>query len=254
MKIISKQKFLIFVIIITQLACATQNRIKDSADSHYKLGISYLEANEDAAAMREFSKALSINSKDARIYYAIASFYLKKHQINLAKENIDKALKIDPNNSEYLNTYASILASEGNLKDAIKVWEKVEKDPTYPSIGVVYYNMGNAYLQLDLVDKAIEYMTKSINESPNVVRPYLSLFQIFLKLNKPEMAEDVLKRGINRNPQSPILKMELAMYYYNKGLLENAANLFNDIIDISPNSEEAFKAKAYLKNMGLYYE
>lgn len=242
------------ILIFMILACAHTNTMKDSADAHYKLGLSYLEANEDAIAMKEFKIALSMKPNDARVYSAIATYYLKKNQIDMAKENILKAINIDPDNSEYLNTYASILASQGNQKEALKVWEKVEKDPTYPALGVVYFNMGYAYYQLGLTNKAVDYWNKSINENPNVIRPYLSLYQLFLEMNDLSRAEDVLKRGINRNPLSPILKMELAMFYYNRGLYESAAILFNDIIDVSPNSEEAVKAKIYLKNMGLYYE
>jgi type IV pilus assembly protein PilF len=254
MKKIINIQILIIVFPFIIFACSPTNKIRDNADAHYKLGLSYLDANEDAIAMKEFNRALSMKPNDAKVYYAIATFYLKKNQIDMAKSNILKALNIEPENSEYLNTYASILAVQGNQKEALKVWEKVEKDPTYPSIGIVYFNMGYAYSQLGLNDKAIGYLNKSIDENPNVIRPYIFLYNLFLSMNELSKAEEVLKRGINRNPLSPILKMELAMFYYNRGLFENAAILFNDIIDVSPNSDEAAKAKAYLKNMGLYYE
>lgn len=254
MKKIFRKLTLPIVLILVLASCSSTNKIHDSAEAHYKLGLSYLDANEDAIAMREFKRALNMSPNDHRIYYAIATFYLKKNQIDMAKDNVLKAISIDPDNSEYLNTYASILASQGKQKEAIKVWEKVEKDPTYPSLGVVYYNMGFASYQLQWYDKAIEYWNKSINENPNVIRPYISLYQLFIALNDLNKAEDVLKRGINRNPLSPTLKMELAKFYYERGLFENAAILFNDIIDVSPNSDEASIARTYLRNMGLYYE
>ena len=254
MKKIFNNYISVLILMFILLACSHTNKIKDSADAHYKLGLSYLEANEDAIAMKEFNRALSMKPDDARVYNAIATYYLKRNQLDIAKENIMKAINIDPGNSEYLNSYASILAVQGNQKEALKVWEKVEKDPTYPSLGLVYFNMGYACYQLGLNDKAVDYWNKSINENPNVIRPYTYLYQLFLRMNDLSRAEDVLKRGINRNSLSPVLKMELAMFYYNRGLFENAANLFNDIIDVSPKSEEAVKAKVYLKNMGLYYE
>lgn len=254
MKKICKQYILLFLITIVAIACSATNKLQDSANAHYKLGLSYLDADEDAIAMREFKKALSIDPHDHRVYSAIATYYLKKNHIDMAKEYILKALSFDPDNSEYLNTYASILATQGNQKEALTVWEKVANDPTYPSTGVVYFNMGYACYQLGLYDKAIEYWNRSIIESPNVIRPYIALYQLFLELNDLQRAEDILKRGVNRNPQSPTLKMELAMFYYNRGLFESAAVLFNDIIDVSPQSDEARKAKTYLRNMGLYYE
>lgn len=254
MKKIFRKTILVLSLILALTSCSSTNKIHNSAEAHYKLGLSYLDADEDAIAMREFKKALSIKPDDHRVYYAIATFYLKKNQISMAKENILRAISLDPDNSEYLNTYASILASQGNQKEAIKVWEKVEKDPTYPSLGVVYFNMGYASYQLQWYDKAIDYWNKSINENPNVIRPYISLYQLFIELKDLNKAEDVLKRGINRNPLSPTLKMELAKFYYERGFFENAAILLNDIIDVSPKSEEASIARTYLRNMGLYYE
>jgi type IV pilus assembly protein PilF len=254
MKKICKQYILLFVLPIVLIACSATNKIQDSADAHYKLGLSYLEANEDAAAMIEFKRALSAEPNSHRVYSAISTYYLKKNQLDMAKEYILKALSFDPDNSNYLNTYASILASQGNQREALEVWEKVIKDPTYPSAGVVYFNMGYACYQLELYEQSIEYWNRSIIESPNVIRPYLSMYHLFLELNDLQKAEDILKRGINRNSLSPTLKMELAMFYYNRGLFESAAILFNDIIDVSPQSKEAVKAKKYLRNMGIYYE
>ncbi|MDY6820627.1 MAG: tetratricopeptide repeat protein [Deferribacterota bacterium] len=252
-KIVFNYFTLLLVLFYICNSCAS-NRIKQSADAHYKLGLSYLETGDDAEAMKEFRKALNIGGPDPKIYYAISTYYLQRGDVGNAKLYIERAINLDNDNSEYLNAYASVLAANGEHEKAIKIWKKVLEDPTYAAREVVYYNLGFAYYQLGDYDKTIEYWKDSIRENPTVIRPYISLFRLYLEEGYDSKAVDLLKDGINRNPISSTLKMYLAEYYYNRKQYSEASSLFYDIIEVSPNSEEAREAKNYLKRLGLYHE
>lgn len=244
-----------FIMLILITGCATTtNTPSKNADAHYNMAIAYLDTNNYPMAMRELETALKYNPNDAKIYYAISTYYLRKRQADKAKQYLLKAIALDKENSYYLNTYASLLASEGNQREALKVWNKVLEDPTYPTLGIVYFNMGYAYYQLKEFTSAANYYRRSIDESPKVMKPYLTLYDLYRELGDDQKAIEVLNIGIKNNPVSSALKLELGKDYYNKGDYEKAGILFNEILDFDKTSAEADEAKKYLKKLGLYYE
>ncbi|BAI81020.1 hypothetical protein DEFDS_1561 [Deferribacter desulfuricans SSM1] len=241
---------IIFVSLI--LGCAQRVDKSKIAESHYKLGLAYLSSENDFRALGEFEEALKYNPKDDRIYYAISAFYLKKNMIGKAEQYIIKALSISPNNSEYLNTYASILAAKGDLENAILNWKKILNDPTYPNIPLVYYNIGLAYYNMNDYEEAKKYFKSSIRANRFFVNSYLMLYEIYNKEMNMAEAEKILKKAVDNNPASRVLMLKLGEHYYNEKKYNDAASVFEDIIIKFPKSEEAKKAATYLKSLGIY--
>ncbi|MGA1862255.1 tetratricopeptide repeat protein [Deferribacter thermophilus] len=222
------------------------------AESHYKLGLAYLGSENDFRALGEFEEALKYNPKDDRVYYAISAFYLKKNMLDKAEKYIMKALTISPSNSEYLNAYASILAAKGDLSNAIVNWKKILNDPTYPNIPLVYYNIGLAYFNMKDYEEAKLYFENAIKANRFFANAYLMLYEIFMKEDKINEAEQILKQAVDNNPANRRLLLKLGEHYYNAKKLNEAASIFEDIVIKFPQSEEAKKASEYLKTFGIY--
>ena len=253
------KKILSIFIVFTLLGCATNtvnvnNNKNRLAEAYFKMGIAYLGTEDDYLAVKEFEKAIDLNPNDDRFYYALSTFYIKKNRLKDAKTNIEKALKLNPKESEYLNTYASILASEGNLYEAVSVWKKVLDDPSYAFADRVNYNVGLALYNLGKYDEAIEYLTVAVKINPKVIAPTVLLYQTYLKAGRIKDAEDTLKNSLTINPDSLELKYEMGKFYYENGKYSKSAIYFSEIIEQNPDSKLSVDAKIYLQKMGIYNE
>lgn len=250
------KKILNFVLIILIAGCAakTVEMDKNKSDSHYKMGLAYLNTPEDYMAMAEFQKAQELNPDDHRVYYAISAFFIKKGKLSDAEKNITKAIALFPGSSEYINTYASILAGQGKIDAAVKEWKKVLEDPSYPSVALVNYNIGLAYFNSSRYGEALQYLNNSVKMNPKVVTPILLLYRAYLELKDDQNAENTMLTGIEINPSSVNLKMELGKFYYKKGSYSKASKYLVEVIDLNPKSESAKEASEMLKSMGIYNE
>lgn len=245
---------LFLIVFLTGCATTATNVNKDKGDSHYKMGLAYLNTPEDYMAMSEFQKAKEANPEDHRVYYAISAFFIKKGKLSDAEENIVKALNLSPDNAEYRNTYASILAGQGKIESAISEWKKALEDPSYPSVALVNYNIGLAYFNTSRYSQALKYLNDSVKMNPKVIAPILTLYRTYINLKDNKSAENTLVTGIQINPSSLELKMELGRHYYNNRNYTLASKQLMEIIDLNPKTEYAKEAAYLLKSMGIYNE
>lgn len=247
-----KKIFISICLLVFIAGCAGKKQ--DMSESHYKMGLAYLGTDKDYMAIREFEKALKNRPEDSKIHYAIATFYLKKNKLTKAEEYLENAVKLNPSNSDYQNAYASTLASLDKNTQAIKHWKKVIDDPGYPNHDMAYYNIGYSFYQKHNYKSALKYFEKSIEVNKRFMSPYMYMYRIYKKLDNYNKAVGILKKAVKENPVYMPVRLELGTYYYNNGKYSPAAEEFEKIIEIDPESEEAKSAISYLKEMGIYYE
>lgn len=248
MRKIALSLLLIFVVI----GCSAKK--ENLFQSHYKMGLAYLNTDKDYMAIRELEKALEYKPNDAQTHYAIATFYLKHNKLVKAQKYLKKAIKFDPSNSDYHNAYASTLASLGSVDKAIEQWKVVLEDPGYSNHDMVYYNMGYSLYEEQRYDESLKYFKKAIEVNPRFMSPYMYSYRIYKAFGEHDKGIDILKKALKRNPVFLPAKLELGIYYYNQNKYAPAAKVLQEIIELQPDSEEAATAASYLKKMGLYYE
>jgi len=72
---------------------------------------------------------------------------------------------------------------------------------------------------------------------------------LFFKSNQIDMASDYLKKCINLDPGYVDGYYQLALVYLNKGLMEEAKNNLQKIIELAPDSEKAGSARKLLESI-----
>ena len=102
---------------------------------YFLRGRAYEAAGRNERAMKNYSKAIRLQERMARddfenrpeSYYAKARLLIAKEEFDKALKNLAIAIELDPRNSEYLLTRASIYHGIGNLKAALEDYESIEK-------------------------------------------------------------------------------------------------------------------------------
>ncbi len=103
----------------------------------------YLPASEDQA-LPEYLKMEEI-APSAKSLNTIGFIHLKRNQVDQAKQEFEEAVRLDPTNeSPYMNL-AEIAASEGDLVQAVNLYQNALK--LAPDRGLIYIRLGQLYLK-----------------------------------------------------------------------------------------------------------
>jgi tetratricopeptide (TPR) repeat protein len=116
-------------------------------------------------AEKGFKWVLSKDSQNAMALNYLGYMYADKGvKLKESKELIEKALKIDPENGAYLDSYAWVLYKLGQYDEALVQMKKAVK--TESEDPVVYDHQGDIYLALNQMELARECWSKALELKP----------------------------------------------------------------------------------------
>ncbi len=125
------------------------------------LGYIYAITGRYRLGQFEFGKLLENGFESAKVYAAVAYVLYKQQNYGESLRYLEKALVIDPNNANALNSAGYILCEQGKqLKQALEYCRKaVSLDPDNPvyldSLGWVYFKLGKMGESRNLLRNAL---------------------------------------------------------------------------------------------------
>lgn len=172
-------------------------------------GTSYNLLNDSSAAISDYQKALSLDDKNAKIYYHFGQFYQFRKNYKEALQYFDKALniKILP---EFIHSKATTYFLLNDISNAIKLESE-------------YLNLDTTYFEVYANRGYYHYLNKDFNASLRDLNKAIELF------NKDHVSY------ANR-----------AITYISLGNYEKALLDFDNSLQISPNSPDVLVKKGDL--------
>ena len=123
-------------------------------------------------------------------------------------------------------------------KDKISLWEDVvSKNPNSPK---AYNNLGIAYYEKGIYDKAIEMYKLAIYLSPNNFFAHSNLGVAYAVTGRIDLAIENLTKAISLDPQNGVAYANLARAYRRLGQYEKAAENYRKAVTLAPYNEMAF--------------
>ncbi len=158
-----------------------------------------------------YKKSLEYDSLDARKWFELGALYEKTDDIKSAQRAFRKAVNIDSALSEAYNYWGYMLAERGIKLDTAKIL--IEKALKYePQNGYYLDSMGWVYYMMGKYDSAFLYLRQAasfVSDDPVIIE---HLGDVYLKLNDIERAIFYWTEALKLNPNNKDLKNKIEKY------------------------------------------
>ncbi len=137
------------------------------AKIHTELGAVYYERGQLGIALDELKEALRADPKYAPAYNVTGLVYMQLREDRDAERNFQRALELDPLDSDANNNYGWFLCQHKREDQSIKYFMTALKNPLYATPEKSYVNAGICMRRKGNDQAAEEYFIKALNIRPS---------------------------------------------------------------------------------------
>ncbi|NDW20738.1 putative 2OG-Fe(II) oxygenase [Alteromonas hispanica] len=240
-----------------QVISVIGSRYKESVDLSKLLLQAQHRVGTKEQLKERYKHLLATWSNSPRIMMQMAQLSDEDGDLNMADQIYSQILNIEPDNVLALHNLATVKRRLEMPSDALLLLNKAQQ------LGLdsfqLFHNMGNAYSDLNKIDKAVAAYLKTISINPNYMESYKNLVALYAESGNIgkgiSLYENALSNinysanAISQNTFQKELVVELIKAYTRVGKTERATTLINDYFADEDVDEEVILAKAKLHDM-----
>ena len=184
---------------------------------------------------KEIFNRLSFMRQNAKDYLGLGKCYLALHQADSALDVLNKAILLDPNNSEiYYNLGLTYLTGFGESQKALANFKQAYKLAP-DSINYALY-IGLAYQAKGSLDSAYNFYKIVMQKDTTNPYPYYFLADYLFEIDSLSEAYDFVNKAINKDTKNYNFYYLKASIEYKARLYDLALKTINKALEIYPNS------------------
>jgi tetratricopeptide (TPR) repeat protein len=169
-----------------------------NAEAYYLKGLIFEEQLDTTLAISTFKTVIEQENDFYDAYIHLGLLHFNK-DLNLAKEYLKNALRIEPKSLEALYAYALCCQEKGDYNESIENYHKILAIEQYRE---PYFNLGYIHQEyLKVYDVAIDNYTKAIEIEPKYIEAYYNRGLCYEQLDEYKKAEDDFRYSLQLNPQ-----------------------------------------------------
>ncbi len=153
----------------TQIAITESDKYAGAVDTgmYYNAGLAAINSGQYTEAIKYFQKCADMQYQDVTPYFQIYLSYLELGDTTKAESVLTGLSSKFPDNKEVILNLIDLYIKSGKNEEALKYINVAkETDPDnstlYFAAGIIYLNTAEATKEMDMYDKAISELTKSV--------------------------------------------------------------------------------------------
>ncbi len=147
-------------------------------EKQINLGVGYLRQREYTRAKENLRKALEIDPRSPLAHTTFGVLFELEGEDALAEEHFNKAIRFDPDFSQARNNYGAFLFARGRFDEAVAQLLVATKDRFYAKRPQAFENLGVSYLHLGETVKAEDAFVRAVELNFSQSRALLELARI----------------------------------------------------------------------------
>ena len=132
-------------------------------------------------------KALNIEESSALAHSALGSIYLRRRQYDLAMSELERAIELNPNDTQSQRQLGSVMLYSGRKNEAIYWLESALRLNPHLSLGA-FMLLGQGYYLSDRYQDAITILQKGLAKNPDYVGHHIMLAAAYAQVGNIEEA------------------------------------------------------------------
>jgi pentatricopeptide repeat protein len=197
-----------------------------------------LEAQGDArGALAAFERAAAAAPQAAEIRAEIAAYHMRQNHLADAERAAREALALDDSSIEAHRVLGLLLsASDSKIAEAIVHLERVMATPTGATDISLQFSLGRLYFFSGALPKAIETLTRVVEDQPQLSQARLMLAQALSAAGRHDEAIELLEPAAQIDSR---LSATLAQLYERAGRIGDAASAYGKAATANPANRDA---------------
>jgi type IV pilus assembly protein PilF len=173
-----------------------QTDVQKRARIRLQLAMGYYEQRQMNVALDEIKKALAADPNFSDAFNVRALIYMDMGETKLAEENFQQALRLSPNNPDLANNYGWFLCQSGHVRQSIAYFEQALGNRSYLSPAKAQNNAGVCSLKMGDGAAAERYLMQAFQNEPGNPVTSLNLAQVYYERHDYERARFYIGRAI----------------------------------------------------------
>ena len=226
-----------------EYAYTTAIKIDPRGAFYYNRGILQSERSKLESALADYDRALEINPQDSDIYNNRGNIYYTRGELKLALADYNKALEFDSQNSLAYKNRSGLHRYKGEFELAFADLNRALKiNPRYAE---AYNNRGLLYSEQGEFELAFADLNRALKINPQLAEAYYNRGNLYNNRREAESALADYNQALQINPKLTEVYLNRGNLYFEQGRLELALADYDKALELSPNM-----AKVHL-NRGL---
>lgn len=229
--------------ILKVLDVKIQKHPKD-ARLHFDRAKIYLDMHRVNEAIADLITATSIDDDEVEYFMLLGDAYFANGDVENSYRSIQKALDLDPKSSEAQLKLGEIAYYSRDYDRAMESLSKVtEKDPQNRT---ALFMKSFIYKETGDTSNAIILLRKVCDLYPDYSPAFEDLGILYATHHDP-LALEYLNTAIRIDPKNTNAMYGVAMYYQELGKIEQAEEVYKQILDINSNHKDAWHNRGYIQ-------
>lgn len=224
--------------------CTTTAEKKEKTDTYLQLGVRYMNMNRLELAKENLEKALKTDSGNVQVHNALGFLYEKIEKFPLAKEHYQNALRLMPDDLGVQNNYGRFLCEHNEIDAGLSLLNKAITNLLNDRQWMALTNAGICQLKQGQASRAKAYFKQALMVNDSYAPALLEMQKLSYQNREYWPAKGYLQRFLavaQHTPESLWYGMQTERALGNSGLAQEYKNL---LLEKFPISNEARKVES----------
>lgn len=207
--------------LLSGCAGSGRNSNAEAAQANLNLGVAYLRQRRPDLAIENLERALRLDPRLAAAHNALALAHDDLGNTDQAAEHYQRALALEPMNPSVANSYAVFLCRQNRWSDAEPFFRRAVANPAYATPAAALTNAGNCARSAGEADRAEEYYREALGRNPAFADALAGMLELSYQRGNYLQARAFLQRYLDVSPPTP--SVLLLCYNVERELNDRAA-------------------------------